>query len=74
MVYGFLAFLGVGRCMQGVKMLTVLVFQDDVRCNFRVVLALHKGFFCPACNVASGALPRKGSSDCRAETFDAVRR
>jgi hypothetical protein len=55
-------------------MLMVLVFQDDVRCNFRVVLALHKGFFCPACNVVSGALPRKGSSDCCAETFDAVRR
>jgi hypothetical protein len=74
MVYGFLAFLGVGRCMQGVKMLMVHVFQDDMQCNFRVVLALLEGFYHPACYVVSGALPRKGSSDFCAETFDAVRR
>jgi hypothetical protein len=60
--------------MQGDRILMVLMFQDDVRFNFRVVSELHKGFFYPACKVVSGALPRKGSSDCSAETFDAVRR
>jgi hypothetical protein len=52
----------------------VLMFEDNVLHVEHAVLMLQEGFFYPTYKVISGALPRKGSSDCCAETFDAVGR